>query len=569
MDASFNSTVPGGLLDASNIFSLEHEASFFFDPALGTLDNATEKPEMICEFCGESSTKKDEMIFHVHLWHQVMYSQECPCDACIAIGLPLDLHMQLMDPMQGVMDEAALLATSSPTFTGQADDTFTAQNMFETATQPRLIGMLNASAAAQASSMSYAGQSVQSVDASGSALGAPIHLTNGSALIPVRPARVQQQPLARPPDFSYFTRPQPGSIRENNLPYSMSLIEAGKYNLTPSGQASWRHNNTIAPIWNPTGTDPVRSASTGRIMRYLPFIPEHIPMSTLGWQLYTYVRSGTTQTPPVEVRYDDLYDRMDRTMTHSALSNRISKWLAEVGGLPMNVCINYNWPSRHSIKSVSKLTWEQARLNTWWDVQYLHAEDVYIVRQPDMHPGYLKRWTTPEEEAPYYFIEDCGDRKISEQVQMIADAILFLEIKAEESGIHTGIEGLLSWFSSRVADADKEQLDLGILLEFQRWRQGCPETPSISEIRTALDNVSSQVEYDAIMAGEYRWTLALQLSEHELENARMQRKAQDAAMAGKAQEKADLRSKRAGAKRAADDGTEMVSQGGKKRTRKG
>jgi len=235
----------------------------------------------------------------------------------------------------------------------------------------------------------------------------------------------------------------------------------------------------------------------------------------------------------------------------------------------MNVCINYNWPSRHSIKSVSKLTWAQARLNTWWDVQYLNAEGVYIVRQPEMHPGYLRRYTTPEEESPHYFIEDDADRKVSEQVQMIADAILFLEIKAEESEIECGTQGLLSWFSGRVADVEKEQLDLDILLEFQRWRQGCLDTPSVNELRAALGEASSQVEYDAIMAGDYRWTLSLQMCEHELEEERVQRRAQDAAMAAKALVKAGARSKRAAGKRAAADGVEGAGPAPKKRVRKG
>ena len=233
----------------------------------------------------------------------------------------------------------------------------------------------------------------------------------------------------------------------------------------------------------------------------------------------------------------------------------------------MNVCVNYNWPSRHSIKSISKLTWEQARLNTWWDVQYLHAEDVYIVRQPDTHPGYLRPYTLPAEVAPYYFIEDHADRKMSEQVRLIADAMLFLEIKAEESEIETGIEGLLSWFSSRVADAEKEQLDLDILLEFQRWRQGCAETPYVNDLRSALDRVESQMEYDAIMAGDYTQTLSLQLRELKLEAARGQRKAQDAAMMAKARGKADLRSKMAAGKRAAEDGVQEAGLVRMKRTR--
>lgn len=583
MAPSSSPDLSGSLPDASEIFSLEHGLWNVFGEDFNSDDATmlnTPMEDMTCELCGELNNNWCDMVYHVHFWHQVPYSQACPCAGCVAMRLPPaeeDSSALQMGSMT-LGDDAGLTVTPAPHTNGEMAELPATENVFKPA-KSKLGDMLDASAAAHATPMGIVGTPAPAWTTPGSATGTQPAIPSQSDVTPApHPpdvtvtswnVRAQQQPLARPPDFTFWTQPQneKKSIRENNLPYSMSQIEAGKYRLTPDGKASWRHNNTIAQTWNPTGTNPIRSPFTGRIMRYLPFMPEEIPMNTLGWQLYTYIRSGTTENPPVEVRYDDLYDRMDRTMTHSALSNRIAKWLAAVGGLPMNVCVNYNWPSRHSINSISKLTYEQARLNTWWDVQYLHAEDVYIVRQPDTHPGYLRTWTTPAEEAPYFFIEDHADRKMSEQVRLTVDAMLFLEIKAEESGIETGVEGLLSWFSSRVADAEKEQLDLELLLEFQRWRQGCTETPSVSGFRAALDKVESQAEYDAIMAGDYTQTLSLQLREFELEAARGQRKAQDTAMMAKAQGKADLRSKRAAGKRAAEDGVQEAGLVRMKRTR--
>lgn len=90
---------------------------------------------------------------------------------------------------------------------------------------------------------------------------------------------------------------------------------------------------------------------------------------------------------------------------------------------------------------------------------------------------------------PFFIINKPEERQLSEYVKYLCDAMLFLEIKAKESKM--SFNQLLDWFARPSEDSWVDRLEYDLVCEFQRWRQGCPDSPSVDCFRTALDSVRS------------------------------------------------------------------------------
>lgn len=116
---------------------------------------------------------------------------------------------------------------------------------------------------------------------------------------------------------------------------------------------------------------------------------------------------------------------------------------------------------------------------------------------------------------------------MSEQVRLMDDAMLFLTIKAEECGITDGFNGIVSWITKPAGDNWTEDLDVDLVCEFERWREGCPDSPSVVVLRSVLEQAGSGAESDAIKNADYSLTPSLRGLVGGLASARETRRLRD------------------------------------------
>jgi hypothetical protein len=344
--------------------------------------------------------------------------------------------------------------------------------------------------------------------------------------------------------------------RENSLPYEMSLIEHGELQRAAGGGVSWNTADLQPPPhWIDANNKQVTSFLTGKYMSWLPDLPMSISRDVPAWQLTHWFRLAASQG--YRLTQQDILDRMPDPITYSSLSNRMQNWQREIGILPQQFLVLYNWPSKQSMEVISRLSYLQLKLNTWWDV--LSAPDpagsskhIYIAIQPRYHEGYRDSWRPLPEgttySASYYVIENPEHRQMSEQVKLMDDAMLFLTIKAEECGIDAGFHGIMSWIAKPAGDKWTEDLDVDLVCEFERWREGCPDSPSVEVLRSALEFAGSGAEREAIMNADYRLTPSLQSLVDDLASAREERRLSGAETMTRLNSKID---KRIGTKRKA------------------
>jgi hypothetical protein len=335
----------------------------------------------------------------------------------------------------------------------------------------------------------------------------------------------KQPPDTGPPAIGY---PLPNSIvfypgagetpRENNLPYEMSLIEHGELQRAAGGGVAWNTKDLQPPPhWLDGNNKQVTSFLTRKYMSWLPDLPLSISHDVPAWQITHWYRLAASQG--YRLTHQDILDRMPDPITHSGLNNRMQNWQREIGLLPQQFLVLYNWPSKQSMEIVSQLSYLQLKFNTWWDVLTSpdpagSSRQICIAIQPRNHEGYRDSWrllppgTTYS--APYYIIENPEHRQMSEQVRLMDDAMMFLTIKAEECGIDAGFHGIMSWISKRAGDKWTENLDVDLVCEFERWREGCTDTLSVNVLRSALEQAGSEAEREAIKNADYSLTPSLQ-----------------------------------------------------------
>jgi len=326
-----------------------------------------------------------------------------------------------------------------------------------------------------------------------------------------------------------------GEVRENNLPYEMSLIEYGELQCASGGGVAWNTNLRHLPHWVDANNKQVTSNTTGNSMSWLAELPFSIPNDVPAWQLHYWFRAAASQGH--KLRQQDIFDRMANPMSHSSLSSRMQTWQDIIGLLPPQHPTASEWPSKQRMEAVSRLSYAQLKFNTWWDVCVIpdpagSGKDIHIARQPRDHPGYrdtssLRLAGTPYS-AAHYIIENPEHRQMSERVKLLDDAMLFLTIKAEECGILHGFDGIMAWISKPAEDKYTEDLDIDLVCEFERWREGCPDTLSVVALRSALEQAGLGTESDAIEDGDYSLVPHLQGLVNDLASAREKRKARDA-----------------------------------------
>jgi hypothetical protein len=396
----------------------------------------------------------------------------------------------------------------------------------------------------------------------------PAESVQSTPSVPFTPAQpilpMKGDPQLLPNNIRFFA---PSSeISERNLPYNMSQIESGDL-YEDDGRIVWIEKQLgPTPDWLDGDDQKVLSHITKLPMKWFDFLPYNILRDVSPWQLVYWFREAAAQG--LHIRHQDLYDRMDSPLTSSGLTGRVQGWQRSVGMLSKTKSMNFNWPSKHALDTVAGLTYIQARFNTWWDVQFIRREGVFIARQPNDHAGYRQPMANARDKknkTPYYIIDNPEYRQISEHVRLIDDAMLFLTIKAEECGMTKGYQELLPWFGLKAEDKWTRELDTDLALEFERWRYGCNDTPSISVLRLALEQAGSQAEAEAIKNADYSLTPWLQDVEVALTPLRKARSMRDQEARDKFAKKLANRKNDKRKTNQVDD-VEMGAGGGKRRT---
>lgn len=316
----------------------------------------------------------------------------------------------------------------------------------------------------------------------------------------------------------------------------MSLIEHGELKRAAGGGVAWSTGNLEPPPhWIDGNNKQVTSVVTGKYMSWLPDLPLSISRDVPAWQLTHWFRLAASQG--YRLTHQDILDRMPDPITYGGLSGRMQVWQREIGIPPQQFLILYNWPAKQSMEAISRLSCSQPKFNTWWDVLAVpdpadSSKHIYYAIQPRYHEGYRDSWrqlppgTTYS--PPYYVIENPEHRQMSEQVKLMDDAMLFLTIKAEECGIDAGFHGIMSWVAKPAGDKWTEDVDVDLVCEFERWREGCPDSPSVEVLRSTLEQTGFGAERVAIKNADYSLTPSLQSLVYELASAREERRLRDA-----------------------------------------
>jgi hypothetical protein len=147
----------------------------------------------------------------------------------------------------------------------------------------------------------------------------------------------------------------------------MSLIEHGQLQRAAGGGVAWNTADLQPPPhWVDANNKQVTSFLTGKYMSWLPDLPMSISRDVPAWQLTLWFRLAASQG--YRLTQQDILDRMPDPITYSGLSNRMQNWQREIGILPQQFLVLYNWPSKQSMEVISRLSYLQLKLNTWWDV---------------------------------------------------------------------------------------------------------------------------------------------------------------------------------------------------------
>jgi hypothetical protein len=535
----------------------------------GYLDQIADTTQHDCELCGLKYGGFD-MIMHIHFGHNLNYSDVCPCDDCVLVQLnkSIDEERQQKAAFEAIQkffaaseqDKTVLTATAtqmeldeSPVFSGQlVNSTPVAQQQNASlAADVRIPHQQYASVQASPPLSSLTKHAVQGalvpmgntpvirIDSMSPApkLSSPFTpaQTNQTKIKPAAvnngqhicvDSAMSEHSLSRPsavakPSQPWVSKPKQVTTKlklvpdkvafyqankelsEKNLPYEVSKIECGEM-YEDNGKVIWAEKGADALLWLDGNDNYVKSAVTGKNMRWCPCLPHDIRTDCPAWQIVCWYREAAAQG--YSIRQQDLIDR-GLAISASGITGRIQKWQCGIGMLSQARSTFYNWPSKQAMDTVAGLNYNQARFNTWWNVEFIASHGVWMVMQPSYHLGYkdLASLISKGEKTqqPYYFIENPETRKVSEYIKLIDDAMLFLNIKA-------GYQELLPWFGKPAGDQWTKDLEIDLIVEFGRWREGCRDTPSVAVLRTALEHAGTVAEVEAIKRADYSLTPWLQ-----------------------------------------------------------
>ena len=500
-----------------------------------------------CELCGLQYGGFD-LVAHIHVVHNLEYSDICPCDDCVFVQLSEmsggDGHLtgehsassrQTVNGNHVAQSRHISAATNirksqqhyAPVKVSPSGPSLTKNAAQGALARQETLARMGSSEVIRLDSMSpvqkHPPQFISAESSKSKNKRTPTKSTQHTRVDSAHSTKSMSAPSAviKPnqpvkgqlklvPDNVMFCQTD-GQLSERNLPYELSKIESGKMH-EDNGRVVWIDQKLDqGPTWLDGDDNTVVSIATGKNMLWVPVLPHSISKEVPAWQITCWIREAASQG--LYVRHQDLIDR-GLALTSSGITSRLQSWQRGIGMLSQSRTTHNHWPPRQAMETVAGLTYNQARFNTWWDVGFVASHNVWIVRQPGQHPGY-KDWASlstqgPKTTPPYYFVENPESRKVSEYIKLVDDAMLFLTIKAEECGMESGYHELLSWFAKEAGDQWTRDLETDLVLEFGRWREGCPDTPSISVLRVALEQAGSMAEVEAIKRADYSLTPWLQ-----------------------------------------------------------
>lgn len=398
-----------------------------------------------CDTCGRNYGGFD-LLMHIHFWHDLDYSDVCPCDDCVVVQLNKSIAEEWQQRVAfaeseilfaaSVQDQTFQTATApevdmseDPVFSDQPMDSTPVeqhQNV-DVAVEIQRPQQQYAPVQAPPSSSSLAKHAVQGnltpigntpvirIDSMSPApkLSSPFipTQTNLSKVTPTQHTRVDStvsmQSLPKP-----STAPKPGQpakakakaattkpklvpdkvaffqfkkeLSEKNLTYQVSKIECGQM-YEENGKVIWAETKADAPLWLDGNDNPVKSIATGKNMRWCPCLPHDIPNDVSAWQIVVWSREAEAQG--YTIRQQDLIDR-GVALSASGITGRVQKWQSGIGMLSQARPTYYNWPSKQAMDIVAGLNYNQARFNTWWNVGFAPSHGVWMAIQPHFHSGY-------------------------------------------------------------------------------------------------------------------------------------------------------------------------------------
>lgn len=452
--------------------------------------------EYTCKLCGSRFGGLD-LLIHIHIDHKLEQSDVCPCADCnISKIKRVSADIDWTNTINGLSSLALdLEAEHFPVWHDFSDGS---QRGKENIEQERDVAGPLGFHGSWPASQSLRTQEQQDKSSHGLTKSRSSKDGRAQNTTPSEPS--QNEP---DPENVLFFRGD-GEICEKNLPYEMSLIEYGNVCRDGQGQTSWFCKLEAPPEWLDANGHPVMSPFTHKKMKELPFLPNEIEWKVPGWMLLLWYRQAAKQG--LKLEYQDLFDRMRYKLSRASIKRRMQKWRLGMGLLSQTNSGDSSWPSSDAMNTIRELSYLQLKFNTWWEVECFPG-NVYVVRQPRQHYGYLDQRSRPAEvKSPWYFVLKPEERKISANVKLIDDALLFLDIKAAECGMTGGLDGILDWFSLKVFPNRTDDLALELIDEFHRWRDGCRNTPPVDAFRTALESASSVEEYNAIKEADYSLT---------------------------------------------------------------
>lgn len=329
-----------------------------------------------CDLCG-LPLGGTELLIHIHFFHEVEFSDVCPCVDCNLYRLNKFPAVEEADNGERLATDPAPSLTQNALVTaaGKLTGSQNGQNASQLTPVQRFIDeqITNRREAVgnTPSNPSYTQQTVgiSQINHSRRAMPGPYPYPPSTATLSLPATPDPTQKLSETPQFMktsvdgtiFF--PGDGPVRERNLPYEMSLIESGSLHKDAFGNIKWFDKTDPPPKWLDDSGEPVPNRYTKQPMRWLPCLPIGIPRNTPGWQLICYVRGA--ETLGIHITTQDIHDRVAGRMGQSTLTSRMSQWQMGVNMLPPRQATQYNRPSKRAMTTVKELGNLQLKFNTW------------------------------------------------------------------------------------------------------------------------------------------------------------------------------------------------------------
>lgn len=296
------------------------------------------------------------------------------------------------------------------------------------------------------------------------------------------------------------------TLSESNLPEYMAKLEPGTFN---KATRTWSHPRTNPCVLCDHGGAGLISQSTGRLLRHVAFLPTMIPENVEAWRLNYWMRKAAESG--IFLSYDDIADRMPLVVSTKArpdkiivntnvLSMRLQRYIEGIGQLSIVEKRKGGLPALQAMETIEQLYVIQGKLNTWWLPTNMTNRGPWMVVQPKLHPGYEGKSTSDHRSTSALIEQAYG---LSDRVRRTSDAIIFLDVAAQEAGLQGSANDRKYIRETKLA----REWDA----EFEYWRTGGHGSlPTVQQIRVALDRATDDNEVLAILSGECETIMSLQ-----------------------------------------------------------